>query len=173
MITPQLAGKGQRKAQQLSTGQAGIPRVLAICLAHPGASALLSTLAAEWLMVSDPTIQVPIMAQGEEPGPTHFVSDLKRSVFFGPKNGAVVPMRESISAILLIALWNRQLDIVGMLHPKPMVPLDYRAFPQVPFLRVEWPLKSAIETEWVIGYPSPLVAYHVRVALTDNELKGK
>lgn len=135
MITPQLAAKGQGKARQLSTGQAGIPRVLAICLAHPGASALLGILAAQWLMVSDPKIQVPIVAQGTELGPTRLVSDLKRSVFFGLRGGKIVPMRESISAILLVALWDNQLDVVGMLHPKPTFPLDYRVFARVPFLR--------------------------------------
>jgi hypothetical protein len=171
VITPQLAGKGQSKAPQLATGQVGIPRVLAICLAHPGASALLSTLAAEWLMVSDPVIQMPIAAQGKEPGPARLATDLKRSVFFGPRDGVIVPMRESISAILLVALWYRQLDILGMLHPKLTVPLDYRVFTRIPFLRVEWPLTSPIDMEWVIGDPGPLVAYHVAVALTDNELK--
>jgi len=173
MITAQLAGKGQHKARQLSTGQAGIPCVLVICLAHPGASALLSTMAAEWLTVSDPKIKVPIVAQGTELGQARLVTDLKRSVFFGPRDGAIVPMRESISAILLVALWDRQLDVVGILHPQPTVPLNYRVFARVPFSRVEWPLMNPIEMEWVIGDPGPLIAHHIKVALTDNELKGK
>jgi hypothetical protein len=173
MITAQLAGKGQHKSRQLSTGQASIPCVLAICLAHPGASALLSTMAAEWLMVSDPKIKVPIVAQGTALGQTRLVTDLKRSVFFGPRDGVIVPMRESISAILLVALWDRQLDVVGMLHPKPTVPLNYRVFARVPFLRVGWPLMNPIEMEWVIGDPGPLIAHHIKVALADNELKGK
>jgi len=173
MITPQLAGKGKSKAPQLSTGQAGIPRVLAICLAHPGASAMLGTLAAQWSMVSDPKIQAPIVAQGTELGPTRLVSDLKRAVFFGPRDAVIVPMRQSISAILLVALWDNQLNVVGMLHPKPTVPLDYRVFARVPFLRVEWPLMSPIQMEWVIGNPSSLIEHHVKVALTDEELKGQ
>jgi hypothetical protein len=162
MITPQLAGKAKRKARQLATGQTDVPRVLAICLAHPGASALLSTLAAEWLMVPDLTMQVPIVGRGEKSG-----------VFFGPRDGVIVPTLKSISAILLIALWDRQLDVIGMLHPNPTVPLDYRVFGAVPFLRVEWPLSNPIDVEWVIGDPSPLTAYHVAVALTDDELRGK
>jgi hypothetical protein len=121
MITPQLAGKAKRKAPQLATGQADVPRVLAICLSHPGASALLSTLAAEWFMVSDPTIQVPLWQEGAELGTARLATDLKRSVFFGPRDGVIVSMRESISAILLVALWDGQLDILGMLHPKPLL----------------------------------------------------
>jgi hypothetical protein len=173
MITPQLAGKGQSKAQQLATGPIGIPSVLTICLAHPGASALLSTLAAEWLMLSDPTIQVLLRQEGKELGPARLATDLKRSVFFGPRDGVIVPMRESISAILLVALWDRQLDVLGLLHPKPTVPLDYRAFTGVPFLRVEWPITSPANMEWVIGDPSPLTDHHVAVALSGDELKGK
>jgi hypothetical protein len=32
---------------------------------------------------------------------------------------------------------------------------------------------NPIEMEWVIGDPGPLIAHHIKVALTEKELKGK
>jgi hypothetical protein len=171
MITPSLWSKALHKAPQLA-GQ-DVPRVLAICLTHIGASALLGTLAAKWLMMSEPQIEVPIALQGELP-PARNVTNLKRAAFFNIQDGAVVPVRQSISAILLIAIWNDLLEVVGMLHPAASVPFDYRTFGDVPFLRAEWPIKDkAIRMEWVAGHPKPGRFCHRKVTMTEAELRGK
>lgn len=54
MITPQLMVKTDSKVRQLSAAPAGIPGIAVICLVHPAASSLLSTLAAKWMLLSDP-----------------------------------------------------------------------------------------------------------------------
>lgn len=88
MITPNLWSKARAKAFQLAEQDA--PRVLAICSAHIGASALLGTLAAEWLMISEPRIEVPITLEGE-PASTRTVTDLKNSSFLGLRTARSFP----------------------------------------------------------------------------------
>lgn len=171
MITPNLWSRVRAKAPQLADHN--VPRVLAICLAHVGAAALLGTLGAQWLMVSEPKLQVPIALEGK-PAPSRSVTDLRNAAFFRLQAGAIVPARQSISAILLIAVWHDQLEAVGLLHPQPAVVFDYRTFGDVPFLRVEWPIQEAtIRTEWVVGHPSPSRWYHSKVVMTDAELRGE
>jgi hypothetical protein len=172
MVTPQISRSIQNKVPQLARGPAGIARVLAVCLAHPGASALLGTMAAEWVVTSTPVIMSALAKDGTPANAARLVTNLKQSAFFCIKDGAIAPVREKISAVLLIALWERQLDIVGMLHPAPAVPFEYRLLGEIPFLRVDWPIIGPeINTEWVIGHPRPLIHYHNQVTLTDNEFK--
>jgi hypothetical protein len=77
MITPQLMVKTDSKVRQLSAAPAGIPGIVVICLEHPAASLLLSTLAAKWMLLSDPVIRVPIGVTGELTGATQAVTDLR------------------------------------------------------------------------------------------------
>jgi hypothetical protein len=170
-ITPNLWSKARAKAPQLAGHE--VPRVLAICLSHIGASVLLDRLAAQWLMISEPKIELPLTLTGE-PKPARHVTDLRNAAFFKPQDGAIVPVRQSISAILLIAIWEDQLEVVGMLHPEPAVPFDYHSLGDVPFLRVQWPIVAdEIRTEWVIANPSPGRYYHRKVTLTNGELRGE
>jgi hypothetical protein len=172
MVTPQLSVKAINKARQLSSGQARIPGVLAICLVHPGASALLGTLAAQWLMASEPRIRVPIRVSEEGSEPAQLITDLKYSVFLASEGGVIVQVRENISAILLVALWKRQLEVVGMLHLKPAAVFDYRTLPQVPVRRVGWPITSSINMEWVVGNLQARSVCYRKVELTTDELSG-
>lgn len=159
MITPSLWSKTQNKAAQL--GGHEIARVLAICLSHIGAGALLGTLAAEWLMTSQPKLSVPVR------GP------MRRSAFLAIREGSIIAVRESISAILLLAIGEHELHAVGMLHPEPAVAFDYRSLIELPFLRLAWPIKDGIlKTEWVVARPAPRVDRHVPVSPTDDELRG-
>lgn len=171
MITRNLWSKARAKATQLA--EADVPRVLVVCLTHIGASALVGTLAAEWLMVSEPKIEVPLAERGEL-APSRSVTDLKNAAFFRQEGDRIIPVRRSISGILLIALWGDQMEAVGLLHPDPAVPLDYTIFGDVPFLRVEWPiLGGRIRAEWIVGHPNPSRSYHSTVTLTNAELRGQ
>ena len=159
------------KARQLAGQQ--VPRVLAISLAQRGASVLLGRLAAEWLMMSEPKIEVPLALEGEA-GPSRSVADLKNSAFLRFQDGQILPVRKSISAILLVGVDDEGLNVVGMLHPEPAIPLDYRTFRTVPFLRLEWPIPDdVIRTEWVMAEPRPSRDRHKRVTMTNAELKGQ
>lgn len=168
MITPSLWSKARAKASQLAGHD--IARVLAICLTHVGAGALLGTLAAEWLMTSQPKLSVPV---GGPLTAIREVTDLSKSAFLATRDGSVIPVRQSISAVLLIAIWEHELHAVGMLHPEPAVVFDYRSFRELPFLRLDWPLKDGIlKTEWVVAKPAPTAYPHIPVSPTNDELRG-
>jgi hypothetical protein len=74
MITPSLWSKTRNKAYQLGGHQ--IARILAVCLTHVRAGALLGALAAEWLMTSDPKLSVPV---GAPMSAVREVTDLRKS----------------------------------------------------------------------------------------------
>ncbi len=169
-ITPNLWSKAKSKAFQL--GRRGPARILAVCLNHVGASALLGTLAVEWLMTSQPRIAIPIALDGKSRASSQ-VTDLRNAAFLAPRKGKIVPVRQSISAILLIATWEDRLEVLGMLHPKPAIPFDHCTMEDIPFLRLQWPIVSnQILMEWVIGHPASMQHYHSKVVITDEELRG-
>ena len=169
MITPNLWSKTRAKARQL--GDRDVARVLAICLRHIGAGALLGNLAAEWFMTSEPRISAPLSAPLN---PAKQVTDLGKAAFLDFRDGAVTPVRQSISAILLVATWKNQLEVLGMLHPQPAVAFDYRTFREVHFLRLEWPvMKKTLHTEWVVANPRPSRFPHVAVSPSNEELRGE
>ena len=129
---------------------AQVPRLLAICLSHIGAGALLGTLAARI-----------------------FAAQSRKSAFYQFVDGRYQAERRSISGLLLIPIWEDECEVIGMLHPDPVKVFDYRDLPDVHFLRVKWPpVNEEIETEWIIGHPRPSRKLHAKVALTDEELKG-
>jgi hypothetical protein len=171
MITPQLLAKVQKKAPQLKNHD--LPRVLAICLTHVGSSLLLGTLAAEWLMISEPHIEMTIELEGKSSDSPQNVTDLRNAAFFKVKDGLVVPVRKSVSAIILISIWHNYIKVVGLLHPAAAVPFDYRTFGEIPFLRVDWPIDKTINLEWVIGRPKLGHFYHQKITITDKKLKGE
>jgi hypothetical protein len=169
MITPKLWSKAKNKAAQL--GGHEIARILAVCLTHTGADVLLSTLAAQWLMTSDPKLSVPV---GSPITAVREVTNLSKSAFLTIREGNIVPARQSISAVLLVALWEQELHAVGLLHPEPAVAFDYRSLIELPFLRLEWPVKNGVlRTEWVVAKPAPRVDCHVPVSLTTDDLRGE
>lgn len=171
MITPNLWSKARGKAPQFRA--ADVPRVLIVCLTHVGAGALLGTLAAEWLMMSELKL-VWSLAEHGEPVPSESVTDLKNAAFLRLEGDQIVTVRCSISAILLVALWDDQLATVGLLHPDPAVPLDYASFGGIPFLRLEWPISEGrLRAEWVVTHPKPSRSYYTVVSLTNAELRGK
>ena len=101
MVTPQISRSIQSKIPQLARCPEGIARVLAVCLAHPGASALLGTMAAEWVVTSTPVIKTALSKDGALADAARLVTNLKQSAFFCVKDGAIAPVREKISAVLL------------------------------------------------------------------------
>jgi hypothetical protein len=168
MITPSLWSKAKGKASQL--GGHEVARVLAICLTHVGAGALLGTLAAEWFMTSEPTISV---ALGRPISDVQEVTDLGKSAFLAVRDGRIVPMRQSISAALLISIWEHEVHVVGILHPEPAVPFDYGTLRALPFLRLNWPVKDGVlRTEWIVAAPAPKVDSHIPLSPTKEELRG-
>jgi hypothetical protein len=168
MITTNLWRKAKAKAPQL--GGHEVARVLAICLTHPAAGALVGTLAAQWLMTSQPKLSVTV---GDPVGAIRETTDLRESAFLAVRDDRIVPVRQSISAVLLVAIWDDSVNVVGLLHPEPTVPFDYGTFRDLPFRRLDWPVKDGVlKSEWVISTPAPRVDRHVPVLPTDEELRG-
>jgi hypothetical protein len=163
-----LRTKASSKAHQVADYP--IPRVLAITSEHIGADFLMGPYGAETLLTSDTEIEVPV---GEPIGKSSIVTELKNSVFFRSKNGAVESCKRSISAILLIDINPDKAMIVGILHPDPIHEFNINHLPDVPFLRVKkWPLENnKIEIEWVIQRPKPAGFYHKEVKFRDDELR--
>lgn len=169
MITHMLRTKASSKAAQLSGHS--FPRILVITCEHIAADVLLGSHGAETLLTSDTKIEVPI---GKPIENLDLVTDLKNSVFFRYKNGALESCRRSISAILLFSIFADKTLVVGVLHPDPEYKFPIRLLPSVPFLRMkEWPPKNnRIEIEWVIHKPKAMEIYHRKVELKDKELRS-
>ena len=152
MTTDQLFSTVRRKADQLADYPC--PRVLAITSTHAASDFLLGSQGAEYLLTSEPRITYPVVGSGAAVGLT---TDLRRSVFFAPDatGQRIVPRRQSVSAILLVGLYDDTSHVVGLLHPEPARPLNFEHFREVPFLRIsQWPIVGrAIRTEWVVSSP--------------------
>jgi len=169
MITHMLRRKVSSKAAQLSGYN--IPRILIITSEHIGADFLLGPRGAEILLTSDTKIKVPI---GKPIRKVGLATDLKDSVFFRFKNGSLESWRRSISAILLISIFDDKSLIVGILHPDPQYVFPIMLLPSVPFLRMKkWPPENNnIEIEWVINKPKVEKFYHQEITFKDEELKS-
>lgn len=167
MTTDQLFATVRGKADQLADYPC--PRVLAITSTHPASSFLLGQTGAEFLLTSEPTITYPPAGSG---GAVTLKTNLRRSVFFAPGESGdkIVPRRQSVSAVLLIALADNQSSIVGLMHPEPSRKLSIEHFRNVPFLRLaKWPIKAgAINTEWVISSPESRNFLHAPIRMTAN-----
>ena len=89
-------------------GGHGSPGVLAITSEYDFAGLLLDRMAAEYLMISAPKFNVPL-----DGGPHYMTTDLRNAVFCNmglldaSGNPTITPRRQSISAILLIAISQR------------------------------------------------------------------
>ena len=150
LITEKLKAKAKSKASQL--GGRGVPTVLAITSDHAFASLLMDHLAAEYLMTSAPQINVPLG------GGTHYMStNLKNSVFqratglLDPTGAPIIkPALRSIGAILLIAVYDREMRIVGLLHPDAANPFNPQWLPMIPFVKFAGVFSPTnIATEWI------------------------
>ncbi len=158
MINNLIFRKAINKTKQLSG--LPFPRVLAIATEHVHSSILFGTYTAELLLTGDVKIQVSV---GEENSEAKQVTDLKTSVFFRfDEAGKIELSRQSISAILLIRIYDDECNVLGVLNPEPVVQLDIGLLPQVPFLRINpWPLvQNRIYTEWVVSNPESLRFYY-------------
>lgn len=167
--TQKLQSVVKRKAGQLSTSS--LPRVLAICASHPASSALLGRLGAEELMTSPPKFMVSV--DDTQPG-VQAETDLGESAFLRLTGAGPVAVRRSVSAILLISIWDDGLNVIGLLHPDPTLPWKQAVLPSVPFLRLEWPVRGdRLNLEWLIVEPSQAKFLHWAPQLTEEELRGR
>lgn len=150
LITDKLLSAAKNKAPQL--GRYQLPGVLAIISDHAFASNLLDRLAAEYLMTSAPQFNVPLDGR-----PTYTTTDLRHAVFYRPLGvldawGAPIiePCRQSIAAILLVAVHPREVKVVGLLHPDAAYPFTPAWLPKIPFVKFDGPISpNHIATDWI------------------------
>lgn len=150
-ITHLLRSKVSSKTKQMSGYDC--PRILIITSDHVAAMSLMSNrLAAEFLLTSDTKISIPDPRCNPKPS-LGLETDLEQSVFFRFQKGTdkMESCRQSISAILLCAIYKYDARIVGLLHPAPKHRFPIQYLPSIPFVRLkEWPLENnIIHTEWV------------------------
>lgn len=167
MITPKLRQKISEKASQLSDHDC--PRVLAICSVHYASDVLLGTDAAERLLVGDSVICVS--TGGEED--IHMVTHLADTAFLRFEAGSVVTCRKSISAILLVSIFDKRLRTVGVLHPDPEIEMPLELFPRIPFVRLaRWsPEVRVIDTEWVQKQANVYDSFHMKIEIPEEDLR--
>ena len=150
LITDRLLSEAKNKAPQL--GRHPLPGVLAIVSDHAFSGILLDRLAAEYLMTSAPQFNVPLGG-----GPHYMTTDLKHAVFYRPlgvldASGTpiIAPCRQSIAAILLVAIDRRQVHVVGLLHPEAAFPFSPAWMPTVPFVQFDGLCTpNHIATQWI------------------------
>jgi hypothetical protein len=166
MTTRQLFYTVRDKADQLADYHC--PRVLAITSVHFASSFLLGAQGAEYLLTSEPTITYSLGTPGTSPTLT---TNLRTSVFFAPgESGEIVPRRRSVSGILLIGLFDDQCNVIGLLHPEPVHPLNIERFREVPFLQLAtWPIVNSIRTEWVVSSPESKIFPHAAIRFPNSE----
>lgn len=149
LLTDRLLSEAKNKATQL--GNHALPGVLAITCDHEFGGILLDRHAAQTLMMSAPCINSPF-----DGGPTFITTDLKHSVFYrassvlGPDQLPIISAcRQSISAILLLTLYSREVSAVGLLHPEAQYPFSPTWLPQVPYITFAGPpTANSIKTQW-------------------------
>ena len=170
LLTQNICNKAKDKAPQLE-GYA-MPRVLAIASSHFGIAMLFDRGPAEWALVSDPHFRHEIGSKVADPSQ---YTDLDRSVFIKPgPEGSIIACRQSISAILLIAVYGNHSEVYGILHPEPAYPLNINLLSGLPFVRIgKWPITNGrITTEWVIGNPNGLNVRHFPARLATVRREG-
>jgi hypothetical protein len=161
LITQNIVNKAKAKAQQL--GYYPMPRVLAIASSHAAIAALFNSATAMWALVSDIHWRQEI---GSDVVDTAEYTNLDKSVFIRPgPHGTIEACRQSISAILLVAVYGDRSEVYGILHPEPARPLHVDWLPKIPFVRISrWPIiDGKIFTEWVVGNPSGHSLLHLPV----------
>lgn len=149
-ITRLFRNKAFGKTKQMSGYDC--PSILVITSDHQAAAMLMRPLSAEFFLTGDPKISIPNPTSN--PKSSHGLeTGLEESAFFRFKGctDEIEPCRQSISAILLCAICNFDMRIVGLLHPAPMHKFPIQYLPSIPFVRLkEWPLENKIiHTEWV------------------------
>jgi len=157
LVTQNIVNKAKAKAPQL--GNYPMPRALAIGSSHAAIAALFNGATAKWALVSDPHWKHEI---GSNVVDTAEYTDLDKSVFIRPGPGnTIAPCRQSISAILLLAVHGDKSEVHGIRHPEPAYPLNVEFLPKIPFIRISrWPITDGmIFTEWVVGRRTQWAVY--------------
>jgi hypothetical protein len=154
LITEKLFSVVQSKATQL--GGHDLPGILAITCAYDFAALLMDRGAARYALGSRPRYEVPIGGGKAEASLTW---DPKGGIFWSASKVVdlsgypdLLPRYQSVAAVLLIAIYPNESNVVGLLHPAPFRSFDPEWLPTVPYVRFkQWPVvKAQIELEWTL-----------------------
>jgi hypothetical protein len=159
LITTALDRSVAKKTRQLSKHP--YPMALAITSSHAFSTILMDGFAAHNLLLSEPMISHRI---GDPSDTGSWVTNLQNSPFLRKDESGeqIVPCRQSISVIFLIALCWDQAHVVGILHPEPAIPFNPAVLWRVPYLRLKtWPITDGIlQTEWIHSGENPAVFHY-------------
>ena len=122
-------------------------------------AALFNNATVTWALVSEPHWRLEMGSDTADPA--EYTELSKFPVHQAGPDGTIAACRQSISAILWVAVYGGQSEEWGILHPEPARPFDYGFLSNLPFVRIgQWPIiNGKIVAEWVIASPSGHTAY--------------
>jgi hypothetical protein len=162
LLTTALDSAAASKVAQLAK-HPSYPRALAITSSHAFSAMLMDDYAALRFLVSDLMISHRV---GDPNDPGEWVTDLRKSAFLRTdESGRVVPIRQSISAILLVAIYPNQANVVGILHPEPRVAFSPALLWRIPYVCLRnWPIAdNKLQTECIHAGENPAIFHHARI----------
>jgi len=138
------------------------PRVLAIGSTHVIASTLFSAGVHEFL-TGEASIAFNVSSDGLV-GDMHMATALKNAAYVRPTSDGLESFRPRYALVLLFAIHGGGAHVTGIIHPAPDRPLSIAPFRNVPFARLEWPVKdNNLRVEWVIADPRVDVHYFIHI----------
>lgn len=157
MITGLIRRTVKNKAAQIKkSNNISKPIVLAITTEHLGGDFFMGKIGTEYVLTSDTKIMVMVNSSDEN---IKLSTDFANSIFFkfSKIKNIVEPVRQHISAVVLVHILGDMCAVCGILHPEPVFKFSANLLPTVPFVGVKnWPInKGVIEAEWNMLNPAP------------------
>jgi len=153
-ITGVIRNEVSNKAKQCA-GVTDAPCLLAIGTLHSEVGRLFrDELQVPSVLTSDTKITCAFdPTTGEAVGESRLSTDLSRSAFIKKSNShgeLVAPVRRTISGIVLVDLYWKSLNVLGVLHVDAARPFNRQLLPNVKFYRLRGRYASGdLEGEWV------------------------
>ena len=133
-------------------GKLEAPYLVMVTTLHAGAAVCFSRTHVEHVLHSTTALSGNFDDEkGEIVGPFRRETSMKMSAF--TKQYSTDSMRRNISAVLVSNLGTYpKVEVLGVLHPDPVRPLDPTVLPDIPFCQFQvWPPDPSIIVEWSLA----------------------
>ena len=128
------------------------PTLLAIGTFHQSASQLcVEECLAEKILVGHTRYVVSVPKKpGPQPSKGKIMTELKSAVGLRLNSDHIIPVRRTISGLILGGLGIDPVKIYGVLLPEPARPFDRKLLPKIPFCRLQSGYKTGpLNTKWI------------------------
>lgn len=138
------------------------PSVLAIGSTHVIGSTIVSAGVEEFL-TGEANIAFTVASNGTV-GDVHMATTLKNAAYVRATPEGLQSFRSRYALVLFFAIHGGGAHVTGIIHPAPDQPLSITPFRNVPFARLEWPVRdNNLRVEWVIADPRVDVHYFIHL----------